>query len=1110
MLKTPLSLEEFTLPTPVCPQRVSLAELWHRLSISTGQMSAFERLILINEAEAPVGVLDVGCLLLNLLQGESTNPEWGLSEKRTGLTHPDLGTLMAHFCVLVGNGSPNQDGGSDAPTAHDLEIWEQPVAGLSFGAIASVERVPANMSLTHFWERLQTQEAKQARQPEWVVVDAEGKCLGLLDFPRAIAAIAQNNSLVPRTPGFPEQQSGGAQTLSGVKTWPFGAVRPLGELLEEIPLPMKLQTSAGKVAIYNQAWRTYFDSFYEPETDPSGEVRTPSQPTSNREPDHLEHPDSDSLSLGLCPMPKGSDRVWQFVKIPIGVALSERSPHLFWQNSPFNPSPGPEFADPKSTGDKLNGSHPPISASIPSDESQTESLWLVLAQDVTVQQQVAKELAAKNADLMQMNRLKDEFLACISHELKTPLTAVLGLSSLLKERTLGPLTDRQARYAQMIYTSGRHLMNVVNDILDLTRIESGQMELILEPVSIPEVCDRAFDQAKQSHYPSDSPVHGSSSNAAITELEIPFTLELEPDLPSPVADELRLRQMLYNLISNAIKFTANGGEIGLRVNRWEGWLAFTVWDTGIGIPAPKQHLIFQKFQQLENPMTRQFEGTGLGLALTQRLARAHGGDVTFISKEGVGSEFTLLLPPCPPQQTTTLKERTAPTKNRLILIVEAVPRYIDDLTERFNELGYRVAIARAGTEAVEKARRLQPRAIFLNLFLPMLSGWDVLTLLKADPQTRHIPAIVMATEVDKDRAIRANCNGFLTLPVKGNSLEKTLEGLMQDSEEDSLVTPPTTLTVLQLSPFDPEYRDFDGRSPEEHSNGLSDQLNGLLTSGLNPSASYHYRVLEADDLEQAELLARVWHLDAIVLDPAHHLHNPSLFIQQFSQYPALAAVPLVTLDRQIALSASQVPGLTVFPYLKPVHSSDKADEAIWPNATELLQAVEVAVGMSSKPAILAIDISILSQFPERFEAVAPGVSKRSGTAESGRFPVDSTSTKNEWLQASIQYIQTAGFRCWMGRSWSEVWQQLQHQSVDLLLIYVPDSVPTPFPIEALKVLEDMSDRPAVLIVDRSLETQATDTTGEFRSSLKAIATQLLPPSLSMEELLDAINQALKI
>ncbi len=1091
MLKTPLLLEEFILPTPVCLQTVSIAELWQRLSVSAGRMSAFERLILVDEGETPVGVLDVGGLFLNLLQGESSAQELGLSDPRKGLPHTDLSTLMARFCA-------------------NLEIWQQPVAQLSPGAIASVQSVPADFTLAQFWERLQTPDEGQFRQREWVVVDAEGKGLGLLDFPRAIAALAQNTTLVPRSAGFLGERSVGLSVPSLVPGSPSGAVHPLGQLLEEIPLPMKLQTSAGKVASHNQAWRTYFNSSPGADLESLEELRTPLEPTSNREPDHLEQPDSESLSLGLCPMPKGSDRVWQFVKIPIGLALSSRSAHQSGSDHPVDPqAPRVKQTPPEESIEDLANSGR-------ADVAQNEPLWLVLAQDVTVQQQVAKELAAKNADLMQLNRLKDEFLACISHELKTPLTAVLGLSSLLKERTLGPLSDRQARYAQMIYTSGRHLMNVVNDILDLTRIESGQMELILEPVCIPEVCDRAFDQAKQSHHPSDSPAHGSSSNAPITELEIPFTLELEPGLPGLIADELRLGQMLYNLISNAIKFTANGGEIGLKVNRWEGWLAFTVWDTGIGIPAQKQHLIFQKFQQLENPMTRQFEGTGLGLALTQRLARAHGGDVTFISKEGVGSEFTLLLPPCPPQPTTTLTERAAPTKNRLILIVEAVPRYIDDLTERFNELGYRVAIARAGTEAVEKARRLQPRAIFLNLFLPMLSGWDVLTLLKSDPQTRHIPAIVMATEVDKERALRASCDGFLTLPVVGDSLEKTLEALMQNPKDDSLATPQTTLTVLRLSPFDPDYRDIDGRSPCDSIDELSDQLNGLLASGLNLSVSYHYRVLEADDLEQAELLARVWHLDAILLDPAHRLQNSSAFIQQLSHYPALAAVPLVTLDRQIAVFASQIPGLTVFPYLQPVRTSDTEDEADWPNAAALLQAVEIAVGMSSKPAILAIDISILSQFPDPQTAIAPGQSQL------GRLAVDSAATKNEWLQVSIQYIQTAGFRCWMGRSWSEVWQQLQHHSVDLLLICVPDSVPCEFPIEALKVLEQLPDRPAILIVDRSVDAKEAGMTlepdgisireaiGELRSALRTLSTQMLPSTVSMEELLDVINQVLKI
>ena len=137
-------------------------------------------------------------------------------------------------------------------------------------------------------------------------------------------------------------------------------------------------------------------------------------------------------------------------------------------------------------------------------------------------------------------------------------------------------------------------------------------------------------------------------------LEHHFTLAIEPELEIVVADELRLRQMLVHLLANAFKFTASGGEIGLRVSYWAGWIAFTVWDTGIGIPEHQQHLIFQKFQQLETPLTRQFEGTGLGLVLTRALARLHGGDVSFLSQEGKGSQFTLLLAPTPPKKRACL------------------------------------------------------------------------------------------------------------------------------------------------------------------------------------------------------------------------------------------------------------------------------------------------------------------------------------------------------------------------------------------------------------------------------------------------------------------------
>ena len=235
-------------------------------------------------------------------------------------------------------------------------------------------------------------------------------------------------------------------------------------------------------------------------------------------------------------------------------------------------------------------------------------------------------------DLIDLNRLKDEFLACVSHELRSPLTALLGLSQLLQDPIIGTLNDRQRRYVQLIHRSGKQLINIVNDILDLTRMETGEIELHPMLVSVPIVCQQALEQA-QHRIPNPENV-----GAAADLRQLPsFKLEVDPDLETLIADPTRLQQILRHLLSNALKFTPPEGQVGLRVARWEGWVSFTVWDTGIGIPAEKQHLIFQKFQQLEHPLTRQFEGTGLGLVLTQRLARLQGGDITFTSREGKAS-----------------------------------------------------------------------------------------------------------------------------------------------------------------------------------------------------------------------------------------------------------------------------------------------------------------------------------------------------------------------------------------------------------------------------------------------------------------------------------------
>ncbi|HEY9831769.1 MAG TPA: ATP-binding protein [Stenomitos sp.] len=1106
----------------------------------------------------------------------------------------------------------------------------------------------------------------------WALVDEEGKFLGLLNSWRIVKALAPNSAQTETTSRDEQPQPTNLQ--------------PLVQLLEHLPLPLSIQTTTGQVLAQNLIWRQQIGT--SPNLDWVRRTTAAMLDFSSSEPcstqESVSRPDGFTTQANQAPcesllsVPSGvkergktseptevqyfcaldtprltttvstqqvilstpamsqtqefsgvgqvssqtpealknsQERVFSFVKIPLSSAVFEGETAPAWE-------------------DVSN----PTSSSYPSSISD---LCVVLAQDTTEQQQVAKELAAKNADLIQLNRLKDEFLACISHELKTPLTAVLGLSTLLKDQALGELNERQARYARLIYQSGRQLMTLVNDILDLTRMETGQLELSCEPVQIQSVCDRAYSQAGQlqqeKEQQEDSPP------------ETQFTLEIEAGLDMLVADELRLRQMLVHLLSNALKFTDVGGAMGLRVNRWEGWIAFTVWDTGIGIPPEKQHLIFQKFQQLEQPLTRRFEGTGLGLVLTQRLARLHGGDVSFISKPGEGSQFTLLLPPCPPQSRgvdgeispCSIPNAQCPIRNRLVLIVETVPRYLDSLTEQLKSLGYRVVIARSGTEAIEKARGLQPRAILLNPLLPQLSGWDVLTLLKSDAQTRHIPVLITATQAEKQQAYQNKADGFLSLPVQKPALLQSLTGL----EEQERPTSSKGLTILHLSPVEIYPQTPVNLPTASDSSNLSAGITDLLSlqhSDLN------YRVLEADDLEQAELLARVWQPDVVLLDAAK-IEDSLSYLKQFSLYPGLLSIPLVTLDHQTTEAANQVTGLSVYPCLAPDNAS---------KITALLQVLQVAAGMSYMPSILVMDIgergstpvqeSSLSQispcqdpsinsvsfsssdctgsqYESRAEPLGSGrlglsqpsakalpqdVSQDSaertpaecyvsgnslpfdlssggqgarpgqafqqcfqetsasashveretpvtysratpqalpnpasdhrpparqsrrvrGAVAKGRYSQTTTPLKpqSSWLQALMQYLQTAGFRSVLSCSWTEIYHQLQEQSVDLLLIRIKDMSDASGLVSGLLALTQLQKQklPPILVLDHRLnaDSQAVgarlsskeqgmmgrvDSTSNLDSLLTAVATQILRGhSLSMTQLLEQINQAL--
>ncbi|MFQ4141379.1 ATP-binding protein [Chlorogloeopsis sp. ULAP02] len=1163
MLKYPLY--EFIATAPSCVETTAL-----KMVLGIFEQEQCDHLVVLNEQQCPIGLVYSGRLLTTLLAANKAEHEGGglidlqepLAKCHSTLVEP-VKTLPATWSIEQLNwfvrSQQNQN-----HTNLDWVLVDS--KGKFLGLVDSLRLLKF---LAKQKVKVQPQESKPSHLHSGA--DNSTKDSSWMASPKVKSRrrkLATDRATLPEVVGAPAM----VEEKSTVMESQAPLHQPLVQLLERLPWPLMLQTGNGEVVTQNPAWWQQLGVLKDPEG-VRQQVEAILTPTVVKKPEYPTTKVVNSISV------QRNDSCYQAQPTPIQVLASENDllndntvtlptgvplrsklttpePNPF-PNLPAQPSTLREAADTSTTNrcflDSQQGTCTCVVevqngqervwqfAKIPLDspDLKTKSsesgmvtstdLWLMLATDVTEQQQLSKELAAKNADLIQLNRLKDEFLACISHELKTPLTAVLGLSRLLVDQQLGKLNERQARYAGLIHQSGRHLMSVVNDILDLTRMESGQMELMLAGVSIRTVCDRALSEAKAMHTQNRKTTIASPAPTVVKEHQ--FTLSIEPGLEEIVADEFRLRQMLVHLLSNAFKFTETGGDIGVRVNRWEGWIAFTVWDTGIGIPEHQQHLIFQKFQQLENPLTRQFEGTGLGLVLTRALARLHGGDVSFLSREGQGSQFTLLLPPTPPHKIGAGEDSheiatessyysppslnslaptsnshslvsTSPTnRNSLVLIVEAVARYIEDLTELLTALGYRVVIARSGCEAVEKARRLQPKAIFLNPLLPLLSGWDVLTLLKSDVATRSIPVIVTATAAEKEQAFANRADGFLSLPVQHQVLAPLLESLcaipepkLQNAIKETTVEH-TPLRILRLV------------------NHQGDTLN------LHPFLQQH-RVIEVDDIEQAELLARVWQFDVVLLDA--EMPTAEACLQKLKANPRLASLPLVTCDVATTQAASQVTGLSVFPCLTQNNTDNSNNDK---QVDALLSVLQIAASICCPPSILVVDLAILPDLPDakyKRGARADGVRCAKSTSlgeltvdENTPFPSQNLKSStisrgSEWFQALIQYLQTAGLKAAIGRSWAELLQQLRHESVDLLLICLRETKMPKEVFSALRALEQLPFQlPPVLVLDQRRNPDICHE-GSLENVVGAIASEILPRSISMEDLLKHINQALSV
>jgi signal transduction histidine kinase/DNA-binding response OmpR family regulator len=389
-----------------------------------------------------------------------------------------------------------------------------------------------------------------------------------------------------------------------------------------------------------------------------------------------------------------------------------------------------------------------------------------------------QELDLRNREVERATELKSKFLASMSHELRTPLNAIVGFSDLLAEQTAGQLNDKQKRFVHHIKQGSGHLLQLINDILDLSKIEAGQLEFNCEAFQIGE----ALPEVLSTIRPLAMAKHITVEN------------KIESDL-SVFADRVRFKQILYNLLSNAVKFTPKDGRIDIECYEKSGAVCVSVADSGIGIRAEDQKLVFEEFRQVEVSKGKTQEGTGLGLAITKRLVEQQGGTISLESELGKGSRFTVTLPVAktsPQVQRAIVSAVSAiaageSLSNPLILVVDDELPARELLTSYLTP-AFRLAIAESGAEALEKAKQLRPDAIILDVMMANGNGFETLVTLRKQLETAHIPIIILSIIDQKQVGFALGATDYLVKPIRKSLLLETIcKYVPRHTDDDSAI-----------------------------------------------------------------------------------------------------------------------------------------------------------------------------------------------------------------------------------------------------------------------------------------------------------------------------------
>ncbi|MBD2345183.1 hybrid histidine kinase/response regulator HrmK [Anabaena subtropica] len=414
----------------------------------------------------------------------------------------------------------------------------------------------------------------------------------------------------------------------------------------------------------------------------------------------------------------------------------------------------------------FTASHPQLYTQLMERSAEQCVKALAHLQQIQSLQQKSQNLGVSNQELERTNQLKNQFLANTSHEIRTPLSSIIGFTHLLLAQGYDPSRERHHEYLNIIQSSGKHLLALINDILDLSKIEANQLEVQWEKVNVPELCQNVLALVKEK-----------AGNKGLK-----LSLEIDPNVKMFVADSLRLKQMLLNLLFNALKFTSTG-TVGLKVKLEDLFIHFTVWDTGSGISPEHLALLFQPYFQIPNPSFSQHEGTGLGLVVTRKLAEIHSGSIEVESEVNQGSRFTIILPLTQNgevfvgedeeyEEATSSVSFTRTISREVLLVEDDLPN--GELMQiHLGKLGYQVTWVKNADEMWIALAQKQPAVILMDVCLPGANGLDLVKQLREKSQYQQIPIIAqtaMAMTGDRSICLAAGVNDYISKPIDLNLL----------------------------------------------------------------------------------------------------------------------------------------------------------------------------------------------------------------------------------------------------------------------------------------------------------------------------------------------------